>query len=210
MFTSGYKSTNFHFISFTDKAAQNTISERIKNGLKACEQSVFVLDEVDKLPHKGLDVILPFINRHADSREFNPKRAIFFLVSDIAAKAINETVMKHDHWEDIDVEEIQNIISDIVFKDKGGLVQSEIVERKLIDYYIPFMSLTQEHVKKCIRQEAENKGIYLSPKQILDIARHMKYNKFGDKSFSTYGCGSVGSIIGRLGRKKSEYLHNEF
>ena len=36
------------------------------------------------------------------------------------------------------------------FNEKGGLYKSDIVEKGLIDAYIPFLPLEKKHVKQCI------------------------------------------------------------
>lgn len=55
------------------------------------------------------------------------------------------------------------------FNEVGGLHQSSVIEKSLIDHYVPFLPLEREHVKACARVEAQRRGEHLSPGDYLDL-----------------------------------------
>lgn len=52
----------------------------IKGNLTLCERSLFIFDEMDKMPLKLLDVILPFIDFYDYIEGVDPRKSIFLFL----------------------------------------------------------------------------------------------------------------------------------
>ena len=48
-------------------------------------------------------------------------------------------------------------------------------QKSLVDYYVPFLPLEKEHVKKCAQVEAAKRGGTLTPHQKDRIASNLRY-----------------------------------
>ena len=68
--------------------------------------------------------------------------------------------------------DLENLIRNGAFNEKGGLHKSNVVERHLVDFYVPFLPLERIHVKQCIEfqiQKAVNEALTVS----IDIIMHI-------------------------------------
>ena len=66
--------------------------------------------------------------------------------------------------------DLENLIRNGAFNEKGGLHKSNVVERHLVDFYVPFLPLERIHVKQCIEfqiQKAVNEALTVSINLIL-------------------------------------------
>ncbi|KAE9547003.1 hypothetical protein FO519_009785, partial [Halicephalobus sp. NKZ332] len=209
LFAMGYDPANYNYINFAERDKRKKVYEKIEEGLRKCERAIFVLDEVDKVESNDFKVIIPFLNRHMDSMEVNPKKAIFLFISNAGTKAVNDSVIEHQDRRTISVPHLQKILIDAVLSEKGGHMDSEIVKRGLIDYYVPFMPLTKDHVKRCIRQEAENLKIDISVREIETLADEVNYRQVGHEFYSIFGCGTIESRMKMFKMEKSYKVHDE-
>jgi hypothetical protein len=60
-----------------------------------------------------------------------------------------------------------NLVSRGAFNENGGLHHSEIIDRSLIDLYVPFLPMERQHVKKCAERELVRR--HLNPKDYLPL-----------------------------------------
>ena len=97
------------------------------------------------------------------------RRCIFVFLSNTGGREITEIAYKF--WkegktrESISYVDLENLIRNGAFNEKGGLHKSNVVERHLVDFYVPFLPLERIHVKQCIEfqiQKAVNETLTVS------------------------------------------------
>ena len=45
------------------------------------------------------------------------------------------------------------------FNEAGGLQHSRMIEKNLVDVFVPFLPLERRHVKTCVRQELDRRHV---------------------------------------------------
>jgi ATP-dependent Clp protease ATP-binding subunit ClpA len=71
--------THFHN-NHNQNEIKNQIKNIVTNGVKKCERSLFIFDEIDKLSSGVIDVIKPFLDYHSLIDGINYKKAIFIFL----------------------------------------------------------------------------------------------------------------------------------
>ena len=64
----------------------------------------------------------------------------------------------------------------LIRKCTGGLKHCVVVDRHLVSAFVPFLPLEREHVKMCIRYNADAKHRKLNDKEINAIADKLQYS----------------------------------
>jgi len=90
--------------------------------------------------------------------------------------------------------------------DNKGLFKASIIDKFLIDFYIPFLPLERIHVKQCIRAELEKyqfmeKKAYEKSNRERDIdkiADELVYDPPGYNKFSISGCKRIPNLVRNL------------
>ena len=118
-----------HFPHLEDaKKYQDQIREWVKGNVTDCAQSMFVFDEVDKMPGVVLDGIrayLDYIDR-VDGVDY--RRAIFIFLSNTGGKEITKKV--HDVWlqgqtrrEDLTVADFERLVELGALNEEGNILK---------------------------------------------------------------------------------------
>ncbi|XP_054140031.1 torsin-1A-like [Melozone crissalis] len=168
----------------------------IRGNVSVCPRSLFIFDEMDKM-HAGLiDSIKPFLDYYELLDGVSYRQAIFIFLSNAGAEKITEVAL--DFWrngrtrEDIQLTDIQNALSVSVFNNKNsGFWHSTLIDRNLIDYFIPFLPLEYKHVKMCVRVEIESRGYAVDEDIVSRIAEEMTYFPREERIYSDKGCKTV-------------------
>ncbi|XP_016157885.1 PREDICTED: torsin-1A, partial [Ficedula albicollis] len=168
----------------------------IRGNVSICPRSLFIFDEMDKM-HAGLiDSIKPFLDYYELLDGVSYRQAIFIFLSNAGAEKITEVAL--DFWrngrtrEDIQLTDIQNALSVSVFNNKNsGFWHSTLIDRNLIDYFIPFLPLEYRHVKMCVRVEIESRGYTVDEDIVSRIADEMTYFPREERIYSDKGCKTV-------------------
>lgn len=122
-----------------------------------------MFDEIDKISPKIFNWIKPVLdyNRKIDGVDYS--KCIFIFLSNTGSSSI--TSITRELWqkgrvrEDIELKDFENIIMLGAFNEKGGFHQSEVITGSLIDHYVPFLPMEQQHVKMCILHEFEIRNV---------------------------------------------------
>ena len=59
--------------------------------------------------------------------------------------------------------QLEPLIAAGAFNEAGGLQFSRVIERSLVDVFVPFLPLERTHVKTCVRNEFQRRGIVTGP-----------------------------------------------
>ena len=59
--------------------------------------------------------------------------------------------------------QLEPLIAAGAFNEAGGLQFSRVIERSLVDVFVPFLPLERTHVKTCVSNELQRRGIVAGP-----------------------------------------------
>ncbi|KAF7237260.1 Torsin-1A [Varanus komodoensis] len=194
----------------------------IRGNVSACARSVFIFDEMDKL-HPGLiDAIKPFLDYYEQIDGISYQRAIFIFLSNAGGDLITQVAL--DFWrsgrarEDIQLKDLDSALSLAVYNNKnsesvsisipgwedplletrmeiGGFWRSRLIDRNLIDYFVPFLPLEYKHVKMCIHTEMQSRGLQPDEAVVEKVAAEMTFFPRDERIYSDKGCKTVQSKI---------------
>jgi len=210
IFKSGMSSKYVHlFIStlhFPNDAESDIYKLRlqdwIRGNVSSCETSLFIFDEIDKMPSGVIDGIKPFIDHHQSVEGQNFRKSIFIFLSNTGGRDITQETVRF--WkagrkrEDIMYKDLEQLINRGAFNELGGLHQSAVIDSSLIDVYVPFLPMERQHVKRCTMNEARLRNLTLSDGQIQTVVDSLTYWPESTKLYSTTGCKRVSNKIDLL------------
>ncbi|CAD6222204.1 GSCOCG00000814001-RA-CDS [Cotesia congregata] len=218
----GSKSKYYHFFSgrLSFPLEKDTfiyevyLKETIINSLLQCPKSLFVFDEVDMIPPRLLNVLVPFLEYgeapiwHRGRRIYIDKNsAIFIFLSNTGSQEIVETL--HNLWqngrkrEDTKLSDFEELISRGAFNEKGGFHKSDTISTSLIDHYVPFLPLETEHVVKCIKAAFYSHGRNPTNQQIEDVMSHVTFSE-PVGIFAKAGCKRIEQKVARAMYTRSQ------
>uniref|UniRef100_A0A8C5R8C6 Torsin n=1 Tax=Leptobrachium leishanense TaxID=445787 RepID=A0A8C5R8C6_9ANUR len=168
----------------------------IRGNVSLCERSLFIFDEMDKL-HAGLvDAIKPYLDYYDHIDGVSYRKAIFIFLSNAGGDLITRKVL--DYWnegksrEDLQLKDLEAVLSVGLFNNRNsGFWHSGLIEKNLIDFYVPFLPLEFRHVKMCVLAELKDRGFEPDEGIAGDVAKEMTYYPKEEKLFSDKGCKTV-------------------
>lgn len=168
------------------------LKDKIDAALNNCEQSLFVFDEVDKMPPGILDALVPYLDYSSWGKSKN-KKAIFIFLSNTGSQQVVSRML--ELWEngksreDVTIQDFEPLIQIGAFNEKGGLYKSGTIESKLIDHHIPFLPMEQKQVIQCLRDVFNHWGVYRpSDENIQKALEHVTFGPPPHNLYSTAGC----------------------
>ncbi|NXW10999.1 TOR1B protein, partial [Fregetta grallaria] len=184
------------FPVFFNLLFQEQLQNWIRGNVSACPHSVFIFDEMDKM-HPGLiDAIKPFLDYYEQVDGVSYRQAIFIFLSNAGGDLINKAAL--DFWtsgkrrEEIQLKDLEPMLSVGVFNNKNsGLWHSSLIDRNLIDYFVPFLPLEHKHVKMCVRAEMIARGYAVDEEVVQAVADEMTFFPREQQIFSDKGCKTV-------------------
>ena len=186
------------------------VQEIIRRAVKQCPQSLFIFDEIDKMPEGLVDAIKPFIDYHPCIKTISEqecvdfRRSIFIFLSNTGGQAINqialEAWMEGRKRESIQYSELERLISSGAFNEIGGLHQSAVIGKHLVDRFIPFLPLERQHVSKCVIAEIahRNSTIEITTEELNGIINELVYYPEDYQIYSTTGCKTIANKVDYL------------
>ena len=207
IFREGMDSKFVHQIIATHDFPHQSELERYKRYLRSlvsssvsqCSRSLFIFDEMDKMPIGLIDVLKPYLDHYPDVGKVDFRGSIFIFLSNTGGHLINDAVLRH--WkegkkrEDIGIKEMDKVVNLGEFNTKGGFWHSSLIEKNLIDYFIPFLPLERSHVKMCAKVDLEKKGHPVTEQALNSIADELLYFPEDLKVFSQSGCKKISSKV---------------
>ncbi|XP_041358406.1 torsin-1A-like [Gigantopelta aegis] len=207
LYKEGMKSKFVHFISSTRDFPHETMLPVYKDQLRswiegnvsACPHSLFIFDEMDKMPVGLIDTIKPYLDYYDNLGGVDYKKAMFFFLSNTAGQDITDLTLKH--WndgtkrEDIKLVDMERIIIQSAVNTKSGLWHSNLITKHLITAFIPFLFLTRKHVIECIKDDCRKKHYFISEDLINNVMEEMRFYPEDTYAFSVYGCKRVSEKV---------------
>ncbi|XP_044161346.1 torsin-1B-like [Bufo gargarizans] len=172
----------------------------IRGNTSRCARSIFIFDEMDKL-HPGLiDAIKPFLDYYEHIDGVSYRKAIFIFLSNAGGDLINRQML--EFWkagrkrEDLELKDMENALSVGLFNNNNsGFWHSSLIEKNLIDCFVPFLPLEFTHVKKCVLAELRHRGYVEDEELASEVAKDMTYSPRETKLFSDKGCKTVSAKL---------------
>ncbi|XP_068887846.1 torsin-1B isoform X1 [Aphelocoma coerulescens] len=178
------------------KLYKEQLQNWIRGNVSACPSSVFIFDEMDKMHPGIIDAIKPFLDYYEEVDGVSYRKAIFIFLSNAGGDLINKAAL--DFWtsgkrrEDIQLKDLEHSLSVGVFNNKNsGLWHTSIIDKYLIDYFVPFLPLEQKHVKMCVRAEMTARGYVVDENIVQAVVEEMTYFPKEQKIYSDKGCKTV-------------------
>ncbi|XP_075227373.1 torsin-1A-like [Lycorma delicatula] len=208
LYSEHYKSPNVHtFVAKINFPLQSQVQQyqidlvqKIIRSVKFCENSIFIFDEVDKYPEGVLDAVKPFLDYKISIDGIDFRKSIFIFLSNIGSNVIVERTM--ELWksgkkrEDFELSDFERFLSMVAFNEKGGFYRSDMIDSHLIDHFVPFLPLEEEHVRMCARTEFKKLGVSeISESAVDGVIRNLDFGPEPVSLFSVAGCKRVSQLV---------------
>ncbi len=181
---------------------KDQLREWIKGNVTHCARSLFIFDEMDKMPAGLMDTIKPYIDHYPEINGVDYRKSIFIFLSNTGGNDITRKAL--EHWESghpretITLKDMEEVINMGAFNEKGGLWHSSLIEKNLISAFVPFLPLERRHVKLCIRDDLALKGQKVTEDMLSKVADELLYFPAEHKLFSKSGCKRVSQKVDLL------------
>ncbi|XP_033845283.1 torsin family 1 isoform X1 [Periophthalmus magnuspinnatus] len=175
---------------------KSQLQQWIKGNVTNCAQSMFIFDEMDKM-HPGLiDSIKPYLDYYDKLDGVSYRKAIFIFLSNAGGESIIQTAL--DFWkagrdrEDIGLSDLETALSLSVFNNKkSGLWHTSLIDKNLVDFFVPFLPLEYKHVVQCAMAEMEARDLKPDMSIAVQVARDLLYFPKTERVFSVTGCKTI-------------------
>ncbi|KAM4850234.1 prosalusin isoform X1 [Urocitellus parryii] len=208
LFQGGLRSPHVHHFSpiihFPHPSNIDRYKKDLKNwvqgNLTACGRSLFLFDEMDKLPPGLMEVLRPFLGPSWVVYGTNYRKAIFIFISNTGGEQINQVAL--EAWrsrrdrEEISLQELEPAVSRAVLDNPHhGFWHSGIMEERLLDAMVPFLPLQRHHVRHCVLNELAQLGLEPRDEVVQAVLDSTTYFPEDEQLFSSNGCKTVASRI---------------
>ncbi|XP_008302088.1 prosalusin [Stegastes partitus] len=172
----------------------------VKGNLTECARSVFIFDEMEKMPPGLVDVLEPFLGPSHVVFRTNYRKAIYVFISTAGEEVINKVALENRQAgrerEDIKLSDLQDAIEKAVYNNNtSGFFHSSIIQQNLITRFVPFLPLSRCHVERCVRSQLCQRGSCGRRDVVEAAAGDMLYAPVQGQYFSTTGCKAVPAKI---------------
>ncbi|XP_058302048.1 prosalusin isoform X2 [Hylobates moloch] len=172
----------------------------VQGNLTACGRSLFLFDEMDKMPPGLMEVLRPFLGSSWVVYGTNYRKAIFIFISNTGGEQINQVAL--EAWrsrrdrEEILLQELEPVISRAVLDNPHhGFSNSGIMEERLLDAVVPFLPLQRHHVRHCVLNELAQLGLEPRDEVVQAVLDSTTFFPEDEQLFSSNGCKTVASRI---------------
>ncbi|CAG05207.1 unnamed protein product, partial [Tetraodon nigroviridis] len=176
------------------------LQQWIKGNVSECASSMFIFDEMDKM-HPGLiDSIKPYLDYYDKLDGVSYRKAIFIFLSNAGAESIVEKALDFHkagrNREEIELRDLEDMLSLSVFNNKNsGLWHTSLIDKHLVDYFIPFLPLEYNHVIQCAMADMKLKGLEPDLDVAEQVAQDLVYFPKAERVFAVKGCKTIQSKL---------------
>lgn len=146
---------------------QVRLMKEIEEAISSCQRSIFVFDEVDKMPSGVFESIATVFDYHSTFGKIDFRQAIFIFLTNAGGNeismALDSMMAKGTYREQTKIHDFEIIAETAAYNVKGGLNKASIITSGLIDHFLPFLPLERRHIANCVR--AEYKKLNKEPKE---------------------------------------------
>lgn len=131
--------------------------KQIEDAIKACQRSIFVFDEVDKMPSGVFESIASILDYHSNFGTIDFRQAIFIFLTNAGGieigNALDGLMSNGKYREQTKIQDFEKIAETAAFNLNGGLKKASLITSGLIDHFLPFLPLERRHIANCVRAE---------------------------------------------------------
>ncbi|XP_051537373.1 torsin-1A-like [Myxocyprinus asiaticus] len=176
------------------------LQEWIRGNVSNCARSMFIFDEMDKM-HTGLiDSIKPYLDYYDNLNGVSYRQAIFIFLSNAGGENIVQVAL--DFWkagrerEEIKLKDLEMALSLSVFNNKNsGFWHTSLIDKNLVDFFVPFLPLEYKHVIQCGLAEMVTKN-HVPKQEVVELmAKDLNYFPKEERVFSMQGCKIISSRL---------------
>ncbi|KAJ8006070.1 hypothetical protein DPEC_G00124440 [Dallia pectoralis] len=172
----------------------------LKGNLTSCARSIFIFDEMEKMPPGVIDIVAQFLGPSHSVFGTNYRKAIYIFISTIGEEVINrialETRQAGREREEIQLVDLEDGISQAVYNsERSGFFHSKIIQEKLLTSFVPFFPLSRRHVERCAHRELCQRGECQRRDVVTAVGGAVAYIPEHGQHFSSTGCKSVPAKI---------------
>ncbi|XP_029943655.1 torsin-2A-like [Salarias fasciatus] len=172
----------------------------VQGNLTECARSVFIFDEMEKMPPGVIDVLEPFLGPAHVVFRTNYRKAIYVFISTTGQELIKEVTLQNRlagrEREDIKLSALQDRLAQAVYNDStSGFFQSSIVQQRLVTVLVPFLPLSRCHVERCVHSLLCQTGSCQRSDVVEAVGGDMTYAPAQGQYFSTTGCKAVAAKV---------------
>lgn len=228
MFLKGSKTEYVHFFRGSiDFAVERDIFsykakiiQTIKSKAEECNRSIFIFDEVEKMPKGILSVLRPFIDSHESVGGIDYRNTIFIFLSNVGGSVIVEKAL--DFWrkgiprEEFKIQDFEKLIMAAAYNEEGGFHNTDIVKSHLVDFFIPFLPMEKKHVLQCLERDIRNMGQIMSDELATQVLDQLTFSPEPERVYANNGCKLLSEKAAPLiqreifrKRKSKQNLHKE-
>ncbi|XP_053601083.1 torsin-1B isoform X2 [Plodia interpunctella] len=175
-----------------EKSKQELITN-VNSIVKKCGKSLIIFDEIHDMCPSVLDAIKPMLDHHHAVDGVDYRDTIFIFISNTGGKEIASNLLKlygeGVKRNEVEFHNFEPVIRRTAYH-QGGLEKSATIAHHLIDHYIPFLPLEQNHVELCALAEFRFHGI-LNPSEemMAEALTVITYGPSEDQPiFANNGC----------------------
>ncbi|XP_075434798.1 torsin-1A-like [Ascaphus truei] len=172
----------------------------IRGNVTQCARSIFIFDEMDKMRPGLINAIKPFLDYYDHIDGISYRKAIFIFLSNAGGDLITGVVL--DFWrrgksrEDLQLKDVDSVLSVGVYNNKNsGFWHSNLINKNLVDYFVPFLPLEFRHVKMCVAAELRHRGFMVDDELVEKVSKEMTYFPKEEMLFSDKGCKTVSAKL---------------
>uniref|UniRef100_A0A3Q2QBR8 Torsin n=1 Tax=Fundulus heteroclitus TaxID=8078 RepID=A0A3Q2QBR8_FUNHE len=179
---------------------KSQLQQWVRGNVTNCERSMFIFDEMDKM-HPGLiDSIKPYLDYYDKLDGVSYRKSIFIFLSNAGGEDIIQTAL--EFWkegrkrEEIELKDLEKALSLSVFNNNNnGFFRSSLIDRSLVDSFVPFLPLEYRHLVQCAIAEMKARNMKPNHKVAENVARDLVYFPKSERVFSVKGCKSIESKL---------------
>ncbi|CAG5919402.1 prosalusin [Menidia menidia] len=179
---------------------RNELKSWVQGNLTECARSVFIFDEMEKMPPGLIDVLEPFLGPSHVVFRTNYRKALYIFISTTGEEVINQVALENRQAgrerEEIKLADLEEAIEQAIYDNStSGFFQSAIVQQKLVTRFVPFLPLSRVHVERCARSQLCQRGSCSRTDVAAAVGADMTYSPVQGRFFSTTGCKAVSAKI---------------
>ncbi|KAM3599902.1 uncharacterized protein V6R79_013595 [Siganus canaliculatus] len=179
---------------------KSQLQQWIKGNVSNCERSLFIFDEMDKMQPGLIDSIKPYLDYYDKLDGVSYRKSIFIFLSNAGGESIIQTAL--DFWksgrdrEEIQLKDLEMSLTLSVFNNRqSGLWHTSLIDKNLVDFFVPFLPLEYRHVVQCALADMEARGVQPDEDIADQVARDLVYFPKSERVFSVKGCKTIESKL---------------
>ncbi|KAH8305333.1 hypothetical protein KR044_005074 [Drosophila immigrans] len=171
------------------------ISRDVRSSIESCPRSLFIFDEVDKMPAGIFDTLTSLIDYAGHAKNVDYTKAIFIFLSNTAGVRISDHLAKlmkqGKQREDTRLSDFEEMLKQSAYHSEGGLKMTNMIDAHVIDHYIPFLALEKAHVVQCVQAEFLRWNVRPTQQQIATVINSAVSYEPVHSLFATSGCKTI-------------------